>query len=380
VEISLYPNNRLRVLEILNHPPGETFIQQHAIALNTYAPEIELCWAFTQTNLNGRLKQFDFSTTKCYAWPNYNLYPKWKQALVKATYFGKSLDALYKPQLNLLKKIKPDLVHFHFSSLAVKYAHLCVELDIPYTFSVRGSDIQLAPENDPDYVKSLQKVMQHAKAIHCVSYSLQHDLFEYAGPSNKSNVIRTAISDDWQTIERRPQQGLLIAIGRLNWRKGFPDLLLACKLLRDKKKNFQLIIIGEGPQRHELEFMIRDLNLTNTVTLAGKQSHTQIREWFSKAQLFVLSSIAEGFPNVVAEAMMAGVPVLTSNCDGIPELIKDQKNAFVYETGNVNHLTDQLEIMLEKSNLNELINNAQQLSKESFSHRNHAIRFKQLWQ
>jgi glycosyltransferase involved in cell wall biosynthesis len=126
--------------------------------------------------------------------------------------------------------------------------------------------------------------------------------------------------------------------------------------------------------------MIRDLNLTNTVTLAGKQSHTQIREWFSKAQLFVLSSIAEGFPNVVAEAMMAGVPVLTSNCDGIPELIKDQKNAFVYETGNVNHLTDQLEIMLEKSNLNELINNAQQLSKESFSHRNHAIRFKQLWQ
>jgi glycosyltransferase involved in cell wall biosynthesis len=371
----------LKVLEILNTPPGETFLQQHALAINNHLTNIELVWAFTQTNKRGRITLSDFGDTKCYAWPNYNLLPTWKQAIVKARYLGKSLDALYKPQLRLLKKIKPDLVHFHFSTLAVKYAHLCMQLNIPYTFSIRGSDLHsLNSSNDELYIKTLIHVTSNAKAIHSVSEGLKHS-FELLTENTKTpQVIRTTVDDSWQEIIRDSKANLLISIGRLTWQKGFPDLLLAIKNLTDHNFPVQLVIIGEGPQRQELEYMIRDLQLTGNVSLAGKQDQPEIKNWFAKAQAFVLSSIAEGFPNVLAEAMLAGVPVITSNCGGIPELIENEKHAFMYETGNIDDLTSQLKKIITLKDSSSIVNCARQLSTQTFSHVSHATFFNRFWQ
>lgn len=383
MESALYPNNSLKVLEILNHPPGETFIQQHAIALNTYAPEIELCWAFTQTNQNGRLPKFDVDTTTGYAWPNYNLYPKWRQALVKAAYAGKSLDALYKPQLKLLKKLKPDLVHFHFSPLAVKYAHLCQQLNIPYTFSLRGSDLHALKSNHPEnetYVQQLVAVADGAKAIHAVSEQLKDTFKKLTKSKTNPQIIRTTIDDSWLAVSRNPEPGLLVAIGRLTWQKGFPDLLLAIKNLIHAHPAVKLVIIGEGEQRQELEYMIRDLQLTQHIVLAGKQNQAEIKQWFGKAHAFVLSSIAEGFPNVLAEAMLASVPIVTSNCGGITEIIDNNIHASVYPTSDIAQLTEKLSAVLQTTNHDEQNKRAKKQAVNSFSPQHHATAFKQLWQ
>ncbi len=373
----------MKVLEILNHPPGETFIRQHAIALNMHAPDIELCWAFTQTDQNGHLKQFDFSTTKCYAWPNYNLYPKWKKAFTKAKYLGKSLDALYQPQLNLLKKIKPDLVHFHFSTLAVKYAHLCAQLNIPYTFSLRGSDIHFLESNsreNEEYIQQLITVSDGAKAIHSVSEQLK-DAFNKLTHSRKNpHIIRTTVDDSWLNITRKPQPNLLVAVGRLTWKKGFPNLILAIKNLVKEYPTVKLVIIGEGEQRQELEYMIRDLGLTQHISLLGKQDQDEIKRWFAKAQCFVLSSLAEGFPNVLAEAMLASVPIVTSDCGGIKEILENDRHAFMYPANDVAQLTEKLSVMLKTTEDQGYLKQAKELAVKTFSPQIHSTAFKKLWQ
>lgn len=368
-----------RVLEIINSYPGETFIRQHALAINQHATDIDLIWAYTQTESTGRRKSWDYSGVKCYALPNYNRLPRWKQTIFSLVYKGRKLQKINKPQVNLIKKIKPDLVHFHFAALAVQYGHLCDKLRIPYTFSVRGSDLQVDPLIISGFQEKLIQTVTAAKAVHCVSEDLRHELFRITGSVDKTLVIRTTVSDDWESVERRPEKGLLIAIGRLHWRKGYPDLLLACKKLMDSEIEFKLVIIGEGPQRQELEFMIRDLDLKEKVELIGQKSHDEIKVWFSRAHALVLSSIAEGFPNVIAEAMMASVPVITSDCGGVTELVKDGVHAFVYQTGENNELENQLRKVLKIDEHKYLAEAAKEMVIVNTSNQVHARLFCELW-
>jgi len=170
-----------KVLEILNCYPGETFIRQHALAISRHVNDIELVWAFTQTPYTGRKRSWDFSGIKCYAWPNYNRLPRWEKTFFSLRYSGPKQNKLNKPQIHLIKKIKPDLVHFHFANLAMQYRHLCEKLGIPYTFSVRGSDIQVAPLMISNYKEKFIQTVKAAKAVHCVSDSIKDELFLMSG-------------------------------------------------------------------------------------------------------------------------------------------------------------------------------------------------------
>jgi colanic acid/amylovoran biosynthesis glycosyltransferase len=369
----------MKVLEVLNTPPGETFIRQHALAINQYAPDIKLLWAFSQTPSSGKLSGFDFEQTSGYAWPNYNQYPKWKQLLVKTRYLWDSEKALNTPQQKLLAKLKPDHVHFHFSTLAVKYAHLCIQQQIPYTFSVRGSDLHaLSATTDADYIQRLRNICQSASGVHAVSKALKQQL-ESLTAYNQTEVIYTTIADSWNTINRQPESGLLVAAGRLTWQKGFPDLVIAIQQLRLASIPVKLVVIGEGPQRKELEFMIRELGLQSAITLTGNQTQEQIRQWFGKAYGFVLSSIAEGFPNVIAEAMAAGIPIVTSDCGGIPELIRDEKNARMYQAGNTEQLSERLKEVLNTNDHSSITDQAKKDALQFFSQQTHASAFRKLW-
>lgn len=363
-----------RVLEVLNQYPGETFIQEHVRAIQQHCHNIDLMLAYTQTSQTGKLRD-SVQGIPTFAWPNYNLMPAWKQWMQSIRYPGNDLVKLHKPQRIFLQRLNPDHVHFHFSPLAVKYSHLCRELNIPYSFSVRGSDVHaLHPEKDATYIEQLKACMQNATAVHAVADYLKTQLEELTGYQN-AKVIYTCVSDEWSKIEREPQHGLLIAIGRLTWQKGFPDLLLAAARLKQQQIAFQLVIIGEGPQRPELEYMIRDLNLSDCVSLTGYQTQSQILSWLQKAHLFVLSSIAEGFPNVLAEAMMAKVPVLSSDCGGVPELLVDNVNGALYHNGSIHELAAKIAAHIQHDSPAEIIHQAQVDVLSRMSTTQHALEF-----
>ncbi len=114
---------------------------------------------------------------------------------------------------------------------------------------------------------------------------------------------------------------VILGVGRLDAQKGFADLLHACARLGDKGCNWHLVILGEGPERARLSSMIEALGLQGRAHLPGWAGN--MSQWYQRAQLFVLSSHFEGFPNALLEAMGHGVASVAYDCPTGPSDIVD---------------------------------------------------------
>lgn len=123
---------------------------------------------------------------------------------------------------------------------------------------------------------------------------------------------------------------IILTVGRLSKEKGQADLLQAyARLCQRAAGEFHLLMVGEGPERGELERLRERLGLCGAVTLAGQQN--DVRRFYDIADVFVLSSHSEGSPNALLEAMAANVPVVATRVGGIPEMAKDGEDALLVD-------------------------------------------------
>jgi len=121
---------------------------------------------------------------------------------------------------------------------------------------------------------------------------------------------------------------ILLAVGRLSAEKGHADLIEAMALLRDSHPgNFRLIVAGDGPERRSLERRCSALDLSGSVIFTGHQA--DIAHYYGIADLFVLPSHSEGSPNVLLEAMAAGLPIVSTAAGGAAELVSHGDTALV---------------------------------------------------
>jgi glycosyltransferase involved in cell wall biosynthesis len=139
----------------------------------------------------------------------------------------------------------------------------------------------------------------------------------------------------------------VLYVGFLRHEKGLHYLLQSLKILREKKLNVRLTVIGDGPMK---ELLIQDslrLNLGNAVDFKGYvSSEEELEEFYVRSDVFVLSSISEGTGRVLLEAMARGLPVVATNVGGIPGLIKHRENGYLVSAGDSNSLANAIyEIM-----------------------------------
>jgi glycosyltransferase involved in cell wall biosynthesis len=122
---------------------------------------------------------------------------------------------------------------------------------------------------------------------------------------------------------------ILLCVGRLSREKGHADLIQAIPKMVELAgyPPLHLVIVGEGPERPRIEELCRNLRLTDVVTLTGQQE--DIDRYYSIADLFLLPSHSEGCPNVLLEAMAAGVPVVATEVGGIPEVVTHGRDAIL---------------------------------------------------
>ena len=129
--------------------------------------------------------------------------------------------------------------------------------------------------------------------------------------------------------------------------KGLPILLEVLA----KLEGVTLDIAGDGPDRQLLEEQVRALNISSRVKFLGYQSQQQVRELLKQADLFVMSSFAEGVPVVLMEAMAAGVPVVATRIAGIPELVRDGHSGLLVAPGDVNEMANAVDRLLRDAEL-----------------------------
>jgi glycosyltransferase involved in cell wall biosynthesis len=133
--------------------------------------------------------------------------------------------------------------------------------------------------------------------------------------------------------------------GRLTEEKRHADLIRATHALLQEGRDVALWIAGEGAEHPRLEALIGRLALADRVVLLGFLEDA--REFYAASDLFVLSSVREGLPNALLEAMAMGLPVVAANVDGVPEVVCDGENGLLYEAEDVGALTAQLRRLLD---------------------------------
>jgi colanic acid/amylovoran biosynthesis glycosyltransferase len=139
----------------------------------------------------------------------------------------------------------------------------------------------------------------------------------------------------------------MLAVGRLHPVKDFEFLVRACERLRERHIAFRCRIAGEGPDRHRLEKTIGSASLTECVELLGHIPPQRLNEYYKSADLVVLTSRSEGIPLVLMEAMARGKLVLAPDITGIPELVRDWENGFLFRAGSLEDFVSRVDLINE---------------------------------
>jgi glycosyltransferase involved in cell wall biosynthesis len=155
------------------------------------------------------------------------------------------------------------------------------------------------------------------------------------------SVIRNGIDMSeharWVPKAKRTADGIVIgAAGRLSPEKGFDLLVEALAVLRQGGFDARLIVIGEGPERQRLERLIQAKALTPFVQLPGYRA--DVERFFPDIDLFVVSSLTEGLPMSVLQAMRAGTPIVATAVGGIPEMLENGKAGMLVNPGDIKEL------------------------------------------
>lgn len=233
-----------------------------------------------------------------------------------------------------LARLHPAVVHFEWNSAAMDYSPLFDVWKCPVVISCRGSQINVrphVPENQA-FVQGLFDTFTRATAVHCVSKAIRDEAVQFALDPRKAVVIRPAVDPDFfKPGDKKDHDEVfkIVTTGSLIWRKGYEYALLAVRQLAESGVAVRFEIIGEGPEYQRTLYTIHDLGLEGRVHLHGRLTPEQIRDRLQQADVFLLSSLSEGISNAVLEAMACGLPVVTSDCDGMREAISDGVEGFV---------------------------------------------------
>lgn len=160
------------------------------------------------------------------------------------------------------------------------------------------------------------------------------------------------------------QYKTVVSLGRLSTQKDFKTLLLSFKSVHSRIKNSRLIIFGEGELRNELQSFIEELNLLEEVELFGFEINPY--KYLAKADLFVLSSIYEGFGNVIVEALALDIPVVSTDCPSGPsEILENGRWGKLVSVGDVRALTHAIIDSIDGSQKKHTLCRAKEFSVEN---------------
>jgi len=274
------------------------------------------------------------------------------------------------------RSYKIDIVHTHlleadiFGRFAAIWAK--VPIIITTTHSVDGWKL-----NSRRYKTKCRLFLngiadKHSDAIITVSDYVKNFLIEHEGTDPKKiHVIKNGIEIHKNNKNSKPsfdkQETIVLgSVGRLFEEKGFEYLLRAFQKAQNQYLNLKLLIAGDGPLRVELEKLADDLKITSGIEFMGVVD--DIPTFLSKLDIFILSSIQEGIPLGLLEAMAAGKPVIATKVGGIPEVVDDGSDGILVPAANISELNDAiLSLIQDERKRREMGRNARRKVIDAFN-------------
>jgi glycosyltransferase involved in cell wall biosynthesis len=264
-------------------------------------------------------------------------------------------------------------VHAHFAGLAARTAFWIDKFfGIRFSFTAHANDI-FAPRN---FEIGLDKLVNAARLIVTeTDYAAKFLRGRFPDRADRIHRIYNGLDlAEFRRADFSAAPPAIVAIGRLIDKKGFPDLIHACRLLKDRGQLFRCEIIGEGPLEKELRAQIDRLDLQNCVKLLGAKPQHEIAERLAAGTVFVLPSVIgrdggmDNLPTVIMEAMATGLPVISTAIGGIPEMVVENETGVLVPAGDAGALARAIEkVIVDLSFARHLGENGYQRASELFS-------------
>jgi len=270
-----------------------------------------------------------------------------KSPIAKTTYFIHLWSILRVFHELRHKGWKPDIIHAHVFLAGVPAVILGKIYKIPVVITEHWSGFPRRMLGKLDLIKA-RFALNRVKIVLPVSKNLESSIKSY-GINNRFEVIYNVV--DIHTFYPSLKKGInkikkILLVALLLPVKGIPYLLQSLAQLKQKRQDFSLEIVGDGPNREEYEKLTMELDLEKEVKFYGLRSKSEIAEFMRNSDFFVLPSLWENLPCVLIEAMASGLPVIASNVGGIPEIL-NKENGILIPSKNINALSEGIDYMLD---------------------------------
>lgn len=286
--------------------------------------------------------------------------------------------ALSSKLVNVVKEYKLDLLHVHYAIPHAYAGYMAKEMlkeeniDIPMVTTLHGTDITLVG-NHPFYKPAVTFSINHSDIVTSVSQNLKDDTYRLFDIKKEIEVIPNFIDikkhefdrEDYNCERRaiaQDDEKIITHISNFRKVKRTDDVIRIFNEIR-KKYKAKLLLVGEGPEVRSAKNLADSFGIREDVLLMGA-SH-EINKILCLSDLFLLPSESESFGLAALEAMVNGVPVISSNAGGLPEVNEQGVSGFLSDVGNVKEMAkNALYILEDKERLGEFKNGAKRIAKK----------------
>jgi glycosyltransferase involved in cell wall biosynthesis len=286
-------------------------------------------------------------------------------------------DPLVVPRLwAIVHSARPDILQTHNSKSHFLLRATGLSRRVPWIAFHHGFTASDAKDRFYNHIG--RWALRGAPRIVTVCRAFSADLCRLGIPASRISVRHNMVfpftpppADELAALRARlgisADTHVVLAVGRLSAEKGHADLLEAVALLRASghPAPIRLVVVGDGPERPALEQRCAALNLSGSVTFTGQQA--AVAPYYGIAGVFVLPSHSEGSPNVLLEAMAAGLPIVSTAAGGAAELVSNDETALVVDCRDPRALSRAIGRLLEDPPLAGRLAAAAQLASREYT-------------
>lgn len=335
---TLFPNSRMPQHGLFIKERVAALAKKHEVRVVAPVPYFPLKW-----KINEKWSRFsqvpleeEIGGIKVYH-PRYLVIPKIGRALYGFLMYFSLCDFVKK----LRRSFDFDLIDAHFLYPdGVAAALIGRRLRKKTILNARGTDLNWYPQF-PLIRAQIRSAMEKADGVTVVTETLQEKTLELGIDCGKVTVIPNGVdtgtfcfrpqNDAKRTLNLPDNRGVILAVGHLLEAKGFHFLIEALRQIR--RQDIDLVIIGEGEYKGKLLQLAAKHNLQERVKFPGEKPQSDLALWYAASEVFCLTSLREGRPNVVLEAMACGVPIVSMNKWGLSRIVNLDKGILLDSYG-----------------------------------------------
>ncbi|MEZ5047234.1 MAG: N-acetyl-alpha-D-glucosaminyl L-malate synthase BshA [Chitinophagaceae bacterium] len=279
-------------------------------------------------------------------------------------------SALSSTLVDVISNENLDLLHVHYAIPHASSAYLANQIlkqinkNIPYITTLHGTDITLVGK-DKNYESVVTFSINESDAITAVSENLKEETLNNFSITKEIHVIPNFVDikrfqhvnkEHFKKMLAPNGEKILVHVSNFRKVKRVEDVIYAFAKIRTQVPS-KLLMIGDGPERPQMEQLCRDLGTCDDIRFLGKQE--KLEEILSISDLFILPSAYESFGLAALEAMGCQVPVISSNAGGLSEINIHGETGYLTNVGDVEAITKYaVELLSNDKKLNEFKQNA----------------------